>query len=1079
MQKQNLETIQFQAIDWKATTRYLKNSEDEPARCQTVIQVYGRINNPSLYGQSCCFEFHNFKTCFYLLKIPQISEIINMADQYLKNTCNLKYAMSILESLEFSEVEKKDYYGFNGDTFQKMIKVSSFNHKYLKTYGNLFINPSFLSSIYPGYSIEIRDQFPIRAYEINKDVIIQFLHETKTKPCGFCSIHKSYRIPEYETVEYTVKQTGAYDYLSLESVDNNSILPFVLAAYDIECISKDDSFPQAHRPEDKIVAIATTFSVINESKGCFKKIICVLNSGEACPPIEDTEVINCHTETELITKWAEIIVREDPDLMTTWNGFGFDDRYINKRVELLKIPKLILGRDNQKTILTYQKLSSSALGDNEFYYFDMTGRVCFDLMKSVQRNYTLSSYKLDNVASYFFRNKIINIDNNRLICDSVDNFQVEQYIKLIYNDGVADYSYENDEKFQILQIENKQILINKAIPSFNKKGTLYACHVKDDVKPKDLFNKYRSGRAKDLYDISRYNIQDCVLCNRLSDKLCIIINNFGMANVCYVPLCWIFNRGQSCKIFSIVSKKCMSLDYVVQTRKYAYSTDKKHSEDEEENLTYEGALVIDPKPGMYDAIFCLDYAALYPRSIICRNISHETFVMNPQLMENEDIKKRYNFNKVEYSPLNAPQTIITCWFAISKDGTKGLLPQVLTELLENRAMVRRQQKKEPDLFKKQVLEGLQLAYKVTCNSVYGQLGCNDQVGPIALMELAACTTATGREMLGIARNFAENIYPQILSAVKSGNSRNYCHVMNKIFSEAADIPFSNKEEKKMFYVDVYQTLTPLLENTDFNLKVVYGDTDSIMVCPNLIKCDTKEPIKGLELRTKSIKLGQYGSKIICKLLPKPENLEYEKILSPFLILSKKRYVGNLYENDPNKFYQKNMGVVLKRRDNAPIVKYIVGGIVDNLLNNDDGKNAAINFLKSALDDMLKHKFGMEYFTITKTLAANYKNRERIAHAVLADRVAQRDPGNAYHSNDRVSYVYIQTDKKTKLQGDKIETPEYVQQKKLSIDYVFYITNQIEKPSLQFLELFLDNPKDIFNTAIKKFDNKLKPQSLFT
>ena len=125
--------------------------------------------------------------------------------------------------------------------------------------------------------------------------------------------------------------------------------------------------------------------------------------------------------------------------------------------------------------------------------------------------------------------------------------------------------------------------------------------------------------------------------------------------------------------------------------------------------------------------------------------------------------------------------------------------------------------------------------------------------------------------------------------------------------------FSNdQEEKKMFYVDVYQTLTPLLENTDFNLKVVYGDTDSIMVCPNLIKCDTKEPIKGLELRTKSIKLGQYGSKIICKLLPKPENLEYEKILSPFLILSKKRYVGNLYENDPNKFYQKNMQKELER-----------------------------------------------------------------------------------------------------------------------------------------------------------------------
>ena len=48
----------------------------------------------------------------------------------------------------------------------------------------------------------------------------------------------------------------------------------------------------------------------------------------------------------------------------------------------------------------------------------------------------------------------------------------------------------------------------------------------------------------------------------------------------------------------------------------------KHIDKEtEDDFTYEGALVVDPIPGIYNAIFCLDYAALYPRSIICRNIS--------------------------------------------------------------------------------------------------------------------------------------------------------------------------------------------------------------------------------------------------------------------------------------------------------------------------------------------------------------------------------------------------------------------------------------------------------------------------
>ena len=47
---------------------------------------------------------------------------------------------------------------------------------------------------------------------------------------------------------------------------------------------------------------------------------------------------------------------------------------------------------------------------------------------------------------------------------------------------------------------------------------------------------------------------------------------------------------------------------------------------------------------------------------------------------------------------------------------------------------------------------------------------------------------------------------------------------------------------------------------------------------------------------------------------------------PFCLLSKKRYVGMLYEEDPNKGKRKEMGIVLKRRDNAPIEVY--GGIID-------------------------------------------------------------------------------------------------------------------------------------------------------
>ena len=45
--------------------------------------------------------------------------------------------------------------------------------------------------------------------------------------------------------------------------------------------------------------------------------------------------------------------------------------------------------------------SSSALGDNVLKYLDMHGRVVVDLMKVVQRDHKLDSYKLDAVAEHF------------------------------------------------------------------------------------------------------------------------------------------------------------------------------------------------------------------------------------------------------------------------------------------------------------------------------------------------------------------------------------------------------------------------------------------------------------------------------------------------------------------------------------------------------------------------------------------------------------------------------------------------------------------------------------------------------
>jgi len=124
-----------------------------------------------------------------------------------------------------------------------------------------------------------------------------------------------------------------------------------------------------------------------------------------------------------------------------------------------------------------------------------------------------------------------------------------------------------------------------------------------------------------------------------------------------------------------------------------------------------------------------------------------------------------------------------------------------------------------------------------------------------------------------------------------------------------------------------------------------------------------------------------------------------------------------------------------------------------------------------LDNIINKKINIDKLIITKSLRSFYKNPNQIAHAVLANRIGVRDPGNKPSPGDRIPYVYILT-KGKKLQGDKIETPQFIKQENLKIDYGFYISNQIMKPVLQIYSLVLYDIKS-FQRRKKSFIQELK------
>ena len=1022
---------------------------------------------------------------------------------------------------------------------------------------------------------------------------------------------------------------------------------------------------------DPVIQIGTTFHVYGETECCFKSIV-TLDSVE---DIEDAdEIIECKKERDVIVQWHQMMQRMDPDVITGYNIFGFDNGYIYDRARELKIYKKIenMGRlsnfkfDKWNPSFVVKELQSSALGQNILKYFNAHGRVQVDLMKLVQKDHKLDSYKLDTVASTFITGKVVEvIDNSNIIIDNTHGVHEGHFLKI------------RDKKFKIVDMDthSNKITINNdnqvTVEPKDKWGL-----IKDDVSPNEIF-KCQKGSPADRAKIAKYCIQDCALCNFLMMKLEVVANNIGMSNVCLVPLSYIFLRGQGIKIFSLVAKQCLDDGFAIPVVRKA---------DEDSDESYEGAIVLTPTPGIYtEPIAVLDFASLYPSSMISENISHDSIVTDEKynnLPGIDYVDVKYDVNGKEVSVRYAQFEKL------------GVMPRILKKLLKQRKTTRkkigykevttvdgrslsgivaakdtyievsdvetgnvttieRDQISTMDdsfnEFEKAVLDGLQLAYKITANSLYGQVGA--RTSPIFYKELAASTTATGRNLVLKLRDFAEENYdckvvygdsvmpytPIMLKKneevyvkqvkdvqselidwtsyegfLKEGHNKQKLDVQSedlytwthegwkqvtrvvrhktkkkifrittgtcivdvtedhsllsdkleplkpeslKVGTELHHLPYDTKDAifqyeflkqalafnvwQKTFKFDtqieaqtafVYFSFLGLkcyieennghyiinvVKNTDLHdatfstggnqvkkielLHRCYEDfvydietkvgtfqagignmivknTDSIFIKYNSLKDENGEECVGKDRLQAAIDTSIELSKAFKPLLKPPHDAEYEKTMAPFIILSKKRYVGNLYEYDVNSYTEKSMGVVTKRRDNAMILKRVYGGIIDIILNqNDVGK--AISFLKNQLNLLQNGSVSVQDLIISKTLKGSYANPQQIAHKVLSDRMFQRDPGSAPAVNDRVPYIYIYNPDKSALQGDRIESPEFIKTHSIRIDYGHYVSNQILKPVCQLLALAVEQipgyrkPEGYFTQLFEKYKKK--------
>ena len=855
-------SIEFQIYDW-LEDHYIEQSEDDEESNkkmgESIIHVFGR----TLEGQSVYVKVTDFMPYFYIelptdwinLNTLQIKIKLKDIKDYLLNYDNKKIwykFKSTLIDIEYVTAKKAD--GFTNDSNFKFAKLIFNNADGMKKFGVFFEANEI---ILPGNP----KKYKFKTYEANLPPMFRCFHNIKLSGCAWVETSKYLLIKKESLKESYCNIELNVSWKNLNPIQKDVNAPLRIASFDIECYSHDGQFPQASRKLDAVIQIGVTYTYLGQSEPYRQYIACL----DKTVPFDDKTILKSFDdETELLLDFKQELIDADCDIITGYNIFYFDEKYLYDRAEqILHIKdEMAYMSKLKKRYCNFKemKLASSALGENLLRFWDTPGRVHIDLMKDVQNTFKLSCYKLDYVAAHFIRGEVKSFKKHNhelgnfifeLQCNSVDDICLRDYIHLEVVKGFI--SDEVGEKYIVTDIDiiNKILYVKGDSHLFEDlnlaKGDndckIFWSQAKDDVGPKEIF-KFQKGSPQDRSIVAKYCVKDCKLVNLLMNKLEIITKNIEMANVCSVPLSYLFIRGQGIKIFSLCLKEYQEQGYIfpvikmhklrlckscdIETKGYScpicksknlkdIESDKKT--DKAENW-FEGAIVFDPVPTVdYEAYVTKDYNSLYPSSIIQKNMSHETIVENEKFDNLPDIEY-YNAQFVE-----ADGSIQYRRYA-KKDNKLGVIPLILDKLLKERKSVKKLMEAEKNPFKAKIYDAKQLALKVTANSLYGQLGAN--TSPVCKRDIAACTTSTGREMLILGKKYDEEVLPGLINGMKKalelGDEDKFMQFINMELKNTTGEYAENfiKELKKYLLEDIkHNIIQPVVR---------YGDTDSNFSC---------------------------------------------------------------------------------------------------------------------------------------------------------------------------------------------------------------------------------------------------------
>ncbi|KAM4651111.1 DNA polymerase delta catalytic subunit [Discoglossus pictus] len=866
-----------------------------------IIRVFGITAE----GNSVCCHIHGFAPYFYVPS-PQVFKQEHLGDFKKElNSAVIKDMRSNKDNISQAVLAvnicmKENMYGYHGKRIMPFLKITMALPRLIAPAKRL-LEQGLRCGNLPTHCYQ--------AYEANIDFEIRFMVDNDIVGCNWIELPPGkYRLRQEGDSSNSSKDFPSKMSLSQLEVDISwadlishpaegewqKIAPLRVLSFDIECAGRKGIFPEADK--DPVIQIANMVLRQGEKDPFIRNVFTL----DTCASIVGSQVLCFEQEHALLKAWAEFVRTIDPDIITGYNIQNFDLPYLINRAQTLKVNAFpFLGRIRcMKSVIRDSSFQSKQMGRRENKVINIEGRVQFDLLQVLLRDYKLRSYTL-NAVSY--------------------HFLLEQ---------------------------------------------------KEDVQH-SIITDLQKGNEQTRRRLAVYCLKDAYLPLRLLEKLMCVINYMEMARVTGVPLSYLLSRGQQIKVVSQLLRQAMKQDLVMPVVKIEGGED------------YTGATVIEPVKGYYDVpIATLDFSSLYPSIMMAHNLCYTTLLQSGSI------------EKYGLSPEDFIKTPTGDQF-VKSTVRKGLLPEILENLLSARKRAKTELKKETDPFKQKVLDGRQLALKVSANSVYGFTGA--QVGKLPCLEISQSVTGFGRQMIEKTKQLVESKYT----------------MANGFKADA---------------------------------KVIYGDTDSVM-------CKL-----GVQTVSEAMEMGREAAEWVSSHFTPPIKLEFEKVYFPYLLINKKRYAGLYFSSSPNTHDKMDCkGIETVRRDNCPLVANLINTCLQKCLIDRDPLGA-VEHAKDVISDLLCNRIDISQLVITKELtrtADEYAGKQ--AHVELAERMRKRDAGSAPNLGDRVPYVIIGAAKGVAAYM-KSEDPIYVLENNIPIDTQYYLEQQLAKPLLRIFEPILGETK---------------------